>query len=116
MILHAGQIVVVDWRDALPKEPNKQRLAVVVEDNQLFGPLYPNVLLVPLTDDPRLAIPDLAVPLAPTPENSCPKACFALSHHVTAMSKKRVNVTASRISDDQLMQIRRLIGVVIGLG
>jgi hypothetical protein len=35
----AGQIVVVDWRgDALPKEPNKRRPAVVVEDAGLFAP------------------------------------------------------------------------------
>ena len=57
----AGQIVIVDWRDALPKEPNKQRLAIVVEDSELFAPDYPNVLLVPLADDARLAIADLAV-------------------------------------------------------
>ena len=28
-----GQIVIADWRDALPKEPNKLRPAVVVEDS-----------------------------------------------------------------------------------
>lgn len=43
----AGQIVVVDWRDALPKEANKLRPAVVVEDDALFADEYPNVLLVP---------------------------------------------------------------------
>jgi mRNA interferase MazF len=31
-----GQIVVADWRDALPKEPNKLRSAVVIEDETLF--------------------------------------------------------------------------------
>lgn len=46
-----GQIVLVDWRDALPKEPNKRRPAVVVEDAELFHPSYPNVILVPLTAD-----------------------------------------------------------------
>jgi hypothetical protein len=30
MSVAAGQIVLVDWRDALPKEPNKRRPAVVV--------------------------------------------------------------------------------------
>ncbi len=52
----AGQIVIADWRDALPKEPNKLRPAVVVEKELLFAPNYPNVILVPLTDDDRLAI------------------------------------------------------------
>jgi mRNA-degrading endonuclease toxin of MazEF toxin-antitoxin module len=115
MRIDAGQIVVVDWRDALPKEANKQRPAVVVEDHQLFDPLYPNVLLVPLTDDRHLAIPDLAVVIAPTPENGCTKISYALPHHVTSTSKQRISATASRISDAQLAQIRKLIGVVIGL-
>lgn len=35
MSFTAGQIVLVDWRDALPKEPNKRRPAVVVEDKEL---------------------------------------------------------------------------------
>jgi len=62
-----GQIVVADWRDGLPKEPNKLRPAVVVEDETLFDPAYPNVILVPLTEDQRLAIPDLSVAIDPTP-------------------------------------------------
>jgi hypothetical protein len=32
LVLRAGQIVLTDWRgDAMPKEPNKRRPAVVVE-------------------------------------------------------------------------------------
>lgn len=59
--MQAGQIVLADWRDdAMPKEPNKRRPAVVVEDDGLFGPDYPNAILVPLTDDHRLVIADLA--------------------------------------------------------
>ena len=72
----AGQIVVADWRDALPKEPNKLRPTVVIEDDELFDPSYPNVILVPLTDDARLAIPDLAVATEPSAENGCPKRCW----------------------------------------
>jgi mRNA-degrading endonuclease toxin of MazEF toxin-antitoxin module len=113
--LAAGQIVVVDWRDALPRDPNKQRPAVVVEDTGLFDPSYPNVLLVPLADDVRLAIPDLAVAILPTPENGCSKPCYALAHHVTATSKQRVTPTDSQITSGQLAQIRKLIAVAIGL-
>ncbi len=47
----SGQIVVADWRDALPKEANKLRPSVVIEDSELFSPVYPNVILVP----PRVA-------------------------------------------------------------
>lgn len=115
MSLVAGRIVIVDWRDALPKEPSKRRPAVVVEDSDLFDPSYPNVLLVPLTDDPRLAIADLSVAIVPTAENGCTKPCWALAHHVAATSKRRVTVTGSRIDGPELAAIRRLIGLAIGL-
>lgn len=78
MIFRPGQIVLADWRgDALPKEPNKRRPAVVVEDD-LFPAEWPNVILVPLTDDEGLVIPDLSVRLDPSPENGCSKVCWAV--------------------------------------
>lgn len=112
----AGQIVVVDWRDALPKEPNKLRPAVVVEDDGLFDPSYPNLILVPLTEDERLAIPELSLAIDPTPQNGCPKRCWALSHCVATTSAARVRPTRSRITDQQLGTIRRQIALAIGLG
>ncbi len=111
----AGQIVLVDWRDALPKEPNKNRPAIVIEDSELFDPSYPNLILVPLAEDPHLAIADLSVELPPTAENGCTKPSYALAHHVTTTSKQRVTETPSRITDGQLAEIRRLIGLAIGL-
>lgn len=111
----SGQIVLADWRDALPKEPNKLRPAVVVEDETLFDPAYPNVILVPLTDDQRLAIPDLSVAIDPTPQNGCTKRCYALSHCVTTTSAARVRQTSSRIAEDELCAIRRQIALAIGL-
>lgn len=116
MSYRAGQIVLVDWRDALPKEPNKKRPAAVVEDSELFDPSYPNLILVPLAEDPHLAIADLSVEILPTPENGCAKPCYALAHHVTTASKRRVTATFSRITDEQLAEIRRLIGVAVGRG
>jgi mRNA interferase MazF len=110
-----GQIVVADWRDALPKEPNKLRPAVVVEDETLFDPAYPNVILVPLTEDQRLAIPDLSVAIDPTPQNGCTKRCYALSHCVATTSANRVRQTSSKIAEDELMAIRRQIAMAIGL-
>jgi len=109
-----GQIVVADWRDALPKEP-KLRPAVVVEDETLFDPAYPNVILVPLTEDRRLAVPDLSVTLEPTAQNGCNKRCYALSHCVATTSAARVRATRSRITDHELRAIRRQIAVAIGL-
>ena len=91
------------------------RPAVVVEDETLFDPAYPNVILVPLTEDQRLAIPDLSVAIAPTPQNGCTKRCYALSHCVATTSAARVKSTPSRIADHQLLAIRRQIAIAIGL-
>jgi mRNA-degrading endonuclease toxin of MazEF toxin-antitoxin module len=111
----SGQIVIADWRDALPKEPNKLRPAIVVEDETLFDPVYPNVILVPLTEDQRLAIPDLSVAIDPTPQNGCTKRCYALSHCVSTTSAARVRPTSSRIAQQELTAIRRQIAFAIGL-
>jgi mRNA interferase MazF len=111
----AGQIVIAGWRDALSREPNKRRPAIVVEDCGLFGPNYPNVILVPLSEDRDLAIGDLSVAIDPTPENGCMKKCYALSHMVAATSKRRVTATPSRILPEQLDTIRRQIALAIGL-
>jgi mRNA-degrading endonuclease toxin of MazEF toxin-antitoxin module len=110
-----GQIVIADWRDALPKEPNKLRPAVVVEDETLFDPAYPSVILVPLTEDHRLAISDLSVAIDPTLQNGCTKRCYALSHCVATTSAKRVRQTTSKIAEDGLMAIRPQIALAIGL-
>lgn len=116
LILHAGQIVLADWRgDALPKEPNRRRPAVVVEDDGLFAPAYPNVILVPLTEDATLAIPDLSIAIAPTTENGCTKSCWAVSHLVATTSKARLRTTPSRITPDQLAAIRRQIALAVGI-
>lgn len=112
----AGQIVLADWRDALPKEPNKRRPAVVVEDSDLFDPSYPNLILVPLASGHEGVIRRLSVEILPTPENGCTGPCRALAHNVTTTSKHRVTRTPSRITQAQLAQIRRLIGAAIGLG
>jgi mRNA interferase MazF len=109
----AGQIVVVDWRDALPKEPDKLRPAIVVEDD-LFQDDYPNVILVPLSGDKLDVIEDLSVTIEPSPENGCTKVCYALAFLVTATAVARVRATSTRISDEQLAEIRRKIVIAIG--
>jgi mRNA interferase MazF len=111
----AGQIVLADWRDGLPKEPNKLRPAIVVQDSDLFDPDYPNVILVPLSEDRFTVAADLSVAIEPTPENGCTKRCYALSPSVAATSVRRITATASRVLPAQLTEIRRQIGYVIGL-
>ena len=116
LVLHAGQIVVADWHgDAVPKAPNRLRPAVVVEEDGLFAPGYPNTILVPLTEDAALAIPDLSVAIVPTTENGCAKPCWAVSHLVATTSKARLRATQSRIAREQLALIRRQIALAIGI-
>ena len=100
----------------MPKQPNRLRPAIVGEDDELFDLEYPNVIVVPLTSDRRLAIPGLSVTIDPTPENGCRERCFALAPSVTSMSIKRVSNTGSRVRQDQLAAIRRRIGDTIGMG
>ncbi|HET6184484.1 MAG TPA: type II toxin-antitoxin system PemK/MazF family toxin [Acetobacteraceae bacterium] len=112
--LAAGQIVLADWRgDALPREPGKLRPAVVVEDDALFGPHYPNAILVPLTEDTGLIMPSLAVAIEPTSENGCRKPCWAAAHLLVATSKQRIRPTASRVTEEQLSRIRRRVASCI---
>jgi mRNA interferase MazF len=116
LALRAGQIVLADWRgDAMPEEPNKRRPAVVVEDDELFARAHPNAILVPLSEDSALAIPDLSVAIAPTAENGYSKPCWAVSHLVATTAKARLRPTSSRITADQLAAIRRQIALAIGI-
>jgi mRNA interferase MazF len=113
--VQAGDIVLADWRDALPREPNKLRPAIVIEDIDLFDPEYANVILVPLTEDAGLVIASLALRIDPTPENGCGKSCHAASHLVTTASKKRLRATKSCITAAQLATIRRQIALAVGI-
>jgi mRNA interferase MazF len=110
-----GQIVIVDWRDALPREPNKLRPAVVVEDGELFGPSYPNVIVVPISEDRESAPAALSLVLDPTPENGCTKRSYALSAYVATTSKRRIRETQSRVLPEQLRAIRHQIALAVGL-
>ena len=121
--LKAGQIVTVDWRrdpfdpaqDPHPPEPNKLRPAVVVQDTGLFDPSFPTVLVVPMTGDPELAIPDLTVVLQPSDSNGCKKLSYLLPQLLTCAAKTRIHAaTDSRISPAELEQLRQLIVLTIG--
>lgn len=85
------------------------------EDGGLFDPDYPNVILVPLSEDRELAASDLCLPIKLTPENGCTKRCYALSSYLATTSKLRITPTQSRILPEQLAAIRRQIALAIGL-
>lgn len=113
----AGSIVIVDWRGgAQPKEPSRLRPAVIVEDDGLFPDAYPHTLVVPLTRDEGLAHQSFAERIEPTRDNGVETTCWALSHHVTSVSLRRVSPTDSRVTAGQLESIRRRIIVAVGIG
>ena len=112
----AGTIIIVDWRCyVVPKEPDKLRPAIIVENDELFESGYPNVILVPLACDSRPGLPSLSVVINPTPENGCMHRPFAIALMVIAASIRRIRETPSRITDTQLRQIRQPIARAIGL-
>ncbi len=98
----------------MPAEPNRLRPAVVVEDEGLFPEAYPNLLVVPLTRDEGLAYPSFAARIDPSPENGVAETCWALAHHVSSVSMKRVSPTPSRVTSEQLGGIRRRIALAVG--
>ena len=87
----------------------------MVEHEALFEDDEPNLIVVPLTRDERLLTPAFAIPIEPTPENGAPWLSWALPHYVNSISRQRVRHTASRITDDQLWDIRQRIALAIGL-
>lgn len=112
----AGAIVVVDRRGgALPHEPSKHRPAVVVEDHELFPDAYPNMLVVPMTRDEGLAHGSFAEQIEPTAENGAEATCWALAHHITSVSLRRISPTGSQITAEQLASIRQRITLAVGL-
>ncbi len=82
----------------------------------MFPDEYPNTLVVPLTRDEGIAHRSFAERIEPTTDNGVDTTCWALAHHVTSVSLRRVNPTASRITPDQLASIRRRITVALGVG
>ncbi len=111
-----GECVVVEWRGgALPHEPSKLRPAVVVEDHELFPEAYHNMLVVPMTRDERLAHRSFAEQIEPSAENGAETTCWALAHHVTSVSLRRVNPTGSQVTAAQLAGIRQRITLAVGM-
>ncbi len=107
--------MLVDWRrGALPGEPGRLRPAVVVEDDELFPDDYPNVVVVPLTRDEGLAHRSFAVRIDPTPENGADSTSWALTHHVSSVSGRRVTSTPSAVTVEQLDAIRSRIALAVG--
>lgn len=116
--MRPGSIVVINWRDALAGsgEPNKRRPGVIVGSPHFFGSGLPFEIVVPLTSEPSLAISGASVSIQPTPENGCTSLCFALAWNVQSVPHARLTVTRSRVSDEELAEIRNRISACIAEG
>ncbi|MGD0472334.1 MAG: type II toxin-antitoxin system PemK/MazF family toxin [Candidatus Velthaea sp.] len=112
----AGRILWVDFRrDAAPKEANKLRPAIVVEDSGLFAEEYPNVVVVPCTTTLTFEVRDLCVQIAPDERNGFDRTNWAIAHNVTTASKARiVKQTDYHISSGHLDEIRARIVEMLG--
>jgi mRNA-degrading endonuclease toxin of MazEF toxin-antitoxin module len=110
-----GQIVMVDWRDALPGagEPNKRRPAIVVSSPTYFGAGLPFEIVVPLTGESALAVTGASTPIEPTADNGCTKRCYALAWNVQTAAHARITQTESHITAEQLADIRAQIRAVV---
>lgn len=106
-----GQIVTVDWRDALlgSGEPNKRRPGVVVTAAGFFGTEHPFEIIVPLTGQRKLVIAGASTLIKPTRENGCTKPCYALAWNVQTVPHARIVETPSHINADELHLIRTQI-------
>ena len=113
--MRPGDIVMVDWRDALPGsgEPNKRRLAVVVGSPRFFGTGLPFEIVVPLTGESALAIAGAATVIEPTDDNGCAKRSYALSWNVQSVPHARLTATPSRITRAELTDIRDQISTCV---
>ncbi len=110
-----GQIVIVDWRDAYAGsfEPNKRRPGIVVGAASFFGVGVRFNIIVPMTGDASLAIPDASTLIEPTAENGCAKRSYALAWSVQTVPEQRVTETSSSITTIQLHRIRRQIAACL---
>lgn len=113
----AGQIVWLDFRkDAVPKEANKVRPGIVVEDAGIFAPQFPNVVVVPCTTTLTFEVPSLCVRIDPDDHNGLDRSNWAVSHGLTTASKSRiVEATEHHVSPQQLAEIRAHIVEMLGV-
>jgi len=111
----AGDIVAVDWRDALPGsgEANKARPAIVVSASQFFGSGLPFEIVVPLTGEAALAIPGASLRIDPTAQNGCTKPSYALAWNVQSVPHLRLRKTPSRVTSEQLAEIRAQVAACV---
>jgi len=67
-----------------------------------------------MTRDETVVHPAFAVSIEPTARNGCLTRSWILANYATAISRTRVRTTSSKISDEQLAQVRLKVAFMIG--
>jgi mRNA-degrading endonuclease toxin of MazEF toxin-antitoxin module len=100
----------------VPKEANKLRPGIVVEDSGLFASGFPNVVVVPCTTSLTFEVIDLCVQIEPDEHNGFDRVNWAIAHNVTTTSKARVvKETDYHVSPQHLAEIRARIAETLNL-
>jgi len=112
----AGEIVLVDWRDAVGAEANRAGRPAVVISDDVIAPAHPgSVVLVPMTSKRDAAIAGLVVALEPTAANGCAVRSYLLAHLVTATAVPRIKSRpGTSIEPRQLDELREAVALCIG--
>jgi mRNA-degrading endonuclease toxin of MazEF toxin-antitoxin module len=110
-----GSIVIVHWRDALQKtgEPNKMRPSIAVGRDDLYGEEFGHLFVVPMTSLASLAVTGATVEIHPTHENGCLSVTYALTWNAQTVPIARVQPTNSRVTDEQLGELRNQVARLV---
>lgn len=110
-----GSIVVVDWRDALQKtgEPNKMRPSIVVGREDLFGSEFGYLFVVPMTSLASLSVEGVTLEIQPTRENGCRAVTYALAWNAQTVPLARVAPTSSCVTAEQLDELRNQVARLV---
>ena len=113
--LAVGSIVLVDWRDKhFPSEPGKIRPAIIIANSSLLTSV--GVLTVlPLSGDPRLALPSLSVRIEPRLTNGLTKPSYALVWSVQTVAMARVKGTTAAVLDAEIAEVKRAVLAFLAL-
>ncbi len=92
------------------------RPGIVVEASGLFGPKFPNVLVVPCTTKLTTEVASLCVAIEPDENNGFVRPTWAVSHNVMSASKQRiVRETTDFVTQEQVAKIRSQIAEALDI-
>lgn len=108
--MRRGDIVTV----AAPGDYGKPRPAVIIQGDVLNQAKPRSTIVVLMTSKLRDA-PLLRLTVEPTPENGLRKVSQVQSNRLVTVRSERISEPIGRLSDQQLVELNRLLALAIGL-